>query len=188
MTKDYKRFYKEISSWDWSNIQTDCEENVAEDDDGQQIGQCFLGTCFHLAPSGKYYMPWVCSNVDACPRCKGKGTLPNPRKATKRFDRLSRKINRIVKQMLNQYGCYPEWPKNTEALIQKLRAKAERFKPELECPLCHGAGSHEAYLDQEWFEALEACLDEHGMFFQTGEGDPCDYFAAMVMEKELNHE
>lgn len=33
----------------------------------------YLGTVFSIMPSGKYYLPFACSNVDACNRCKGKG-------------------------------------------------------------------------------------------------------------------
>ena len=32
----------------------------------------YMGSWFNC-PSGKYYVPFACSNVDACPRCKGKG-------------------------------------------------------------------------------------------------------------------
>jgi hypothetical protein len=33
----------------------------------------YLGTVFAIMPSGKYYMPWACSNVEPCSRCKGQG-------------------------------------------------------------------------------------------------------------------
>lgn len=33
-----------------------------ENEDGR-FESAFLGTCFSLTPSGKYYMPWACSNV-----------------------------------------------------------------------------------------------------------------------------
>ena len=42
-------------------------------DDGEIILSDFLGTVFSIMPSGKYYMPWACSNVNPCPRCKGEG-------------------------------------------------------------------------------------------------------------------
>lgn len=29
----------------------------------QEVRRVFLGTIFALTPSGKYYMPWACSNV-----------------------------------------------------------------------------------------------------------------------------
>ena len=44
-----------------------------EDDDGEVVEACYLGSVFSLTPSGKYYMPWACSNVEPCKRCKGEG-------------------------------------------------------------------------------------------------------------------
>ena len=33
----------------------------------------YMGSCLSLAPSGKYYMPWACSNLDPCEFCDGEG-------------------------------------------------------------------------------------------------------------------
>lgn len=41
--------------------------------DGELYKSVFLGTVFHIMPSGKYYTPFACSNVDVCGRCKGEG-------------------------------------------------------------------------------------------------------------------
>lgn len=41
--------------------------------EGEKSESYYLGTVFAIMPSGKYYMPWACSNVDPCPRCEGKG-------------------------------------------------------------------------------------------------------------------
>ena len=35
----------------------------------------FLGTVFSLYPSGKYYTPFACSNIEPCTRCKGDGSI-----------------------------------------------------------------------------------------------------------------
>lgn len=43
------------------------------DEDGQKVKSVFLGTVFSIMPSGKYYMPFACSNVELCVRCKGLG-------------------------------------------------------------------------------------------------------------------
>lgn len=51
---------------------------VYEDDEKNKIRSSFLGTCFALVPSGKYYMPWAYSNLDRCPQCDGKGVIPSP--------------------------------------------------------------------------------------------------------------
>ena len=52
----------------------DYEEWGAIPPDGDLARGIFLGTVFALCPSGKYYTPWANSNVEDCPRCKGKGT------------------------------------------------------------------------------------------------------------------
>jgi len=46
---------------------------IYEDEEGDKIMSLYLGTVFNLFPSGKYYTPWACSNVELCPRCKGEG-------------------------------------------------------------------------------------------------------------------
>jgi len=40
------------------------ESEVIEDYDGNKSKMVFLGTVFSLYPSGKFYMPWACSNVE----------------------------------------------------------------------------------------------------------------------------
>jgi len=39
------------------------EADEQDDQDGCIVKRVFLGTVFDLAPSGKYYMPYACSNV-----------------------------------------------------------------------------------------------------------------------------
>ena len=60
------QYIDEISSWDWQEIKQnaiDNCENPYEDDSSQLKGSCYLGTVFSIMPSGKFYMPWACSNV-----------------------------------------------------------------------------------------------------------------------------
>ena len=68
LTEKYKQ---EIRMWKWDTIKESALENVS-DYDGQKEGTDFIGTVFGLYPSGKYYTPYANSNVDDCPRCKGK--------------------------------------------------------------------------------------------------------------------
>jgi len=63
----------------------------------------YVGSVLNLSPSGKYYMPWACSNV-------------------------------------------------TE---------------------------EEAEEDAEWWETFEGELEKHGIWIESGEGDPVDVFAVM---------
>jgi len=49
------------------------------DNPGQEIRRIYLGD-YLLTPSGKVYMPWATSNLEACPRCKGKDKTPTCRR------------------------------------------------------------------------------------------------------------
>jgi len=78
------------SAFDWQAIVKDCVHSAVDaleyieldkrymmddaiDESGNIVGRCYLGTVFALCPSGKYYMPWACSNVNPCPECHGDG-------------------------------------------------------------------------------------------------------------------
>ena len=117
----------------------DSEESY-RDIDGNTLKSVFIGTCFNIMPSGKYYMPFACSNVEKCSNCGGKGEIINP---------------------------------NAEIV---------------ECPVCHGIGSEEAYKDQVMQKALEDCADKYGAFVHSGEGDPCDMFVSIVVDVEEDME
>lgn len=57
-------YRSEIEGWNWAGIKSDAANNTEPAngyDDGEMIGQCYLGTVMGLLPSGKYCMPW-CSN------------------------------------------------------------------------------------------------------------------------------
>ena len=70
--KEYeKRITEEILSWDWS----DDDGFLCENDEGNPIYSLYLGSCFDLQYSGKYYTPYACSNVDHCEYCNGSGVL-----------------------------------------------------------------------------------------------------------------
>lgn len=50
---------------DWTVVRMnlDAEEWQEQEDECGEERVVFLGSCFSLAPSGKYYQPWACSNV-----------------------------------------------------------------------------------------------------------------------------
>ena len=60
---------------DWSAVRADLDSTEWEyDRESHQFERrSFLGTCFGLTPSGKYYTPWANGNVDPCPACGGSG-------------------------------------------------------------------------------------------------------------------
>ena len=115
-------------------------EESYKDMDGNTLKSVFIGTCFNIMPSGKYYMPFACSNVEKCLKCDGKGEIMNPNAET------------------------------------------------VECPVCHGLGSEEAYKDQVMQESLEYFADKHGAYVHGGEGDPCDIFVSVVIDEDEDME
>ena len=66
-----QQFYeRQIKAWDWPQIVSDARSHL---DDGEPVGMTYLGSVFTIMPSGKYYMPFACGNLDPCPHCKGHG-------------------------------------------------------------------------------------------------------------------
>jgi hypothetical protein len=48
----------------WQAVKQDMETSDWQElEPGREERSVFLGTCFALAPSGKYYQPWACGNV-----------------------------------------------------------------------------------------------------------------------------
>lgn len=182
MSKEYERYYKELQGWDWDALKDECEEYPEEDDCGERRGQIFVGTVFNLMPSGKYYTPYANSNVDTCSRCGGKGDVDNPRGKKRSFERLTRRCQRTTRNLIKQYGAWPCWPETAQKKLDLLRAKTARYDYLVSCPQCHGVGSHEAFLDQEFRQALEDVAEEHGCWVTEGKGDPCDVFIGCTLQ------
>ena len=184
-----QRYIKELREWNWDDIKSSATQELADDDEsGQEVGRCWLGSCLSLAPSGKYYLPWACSNLDPCPRCKGTGSAKkadpcewckgtgrravgefaaargvNIEEATKYLEDVSSKIDEATMT----FACFAC---NGEGSVHK------------DCSWCGGGGSREAHLDQQWYEALDDVAGEHGMYIESGEGDATDLFAVVVVE------
>lgn len=53
------------------------------------------------------------------------------------------------------------------------------------CTFCGGLGSREAYLDELFWEAIDAALERHDAWTESGEDDPCDTFFVTSAEEEL---
>jgi len=107
----FQKYTAEIESqfnWEGIHAELDVGEFLADQEcEGDDpISLMYVGSVFNLTPSGKYYMPWACSNVT----------------------------------------------------------------------------SKEALKDECWFEALNSVLEAHGLWSQSGEGDPCDVFFCKSIE------
>lgn len=66
------------SGIDWTAVRKDLDSQEWQDtyDGDRQERLSFLGTVFHLYPSGKYYMPFACSNVEVCETCAQASDAP----------------------------------------------------------------------------------------------------------------
>jgi hypothetical protein len=160
---------------------------------GQQVRRVYLGTVFNLTPSGKYYLPFACSNVDACPTCKGKGRVTPrrlKRRTIKKWQGRHAATMRRFDGLMGETGAErtpptlmrPYRPQNKQAAFAFIDRQPKRFRMRYlnvgtECTACNGTGSREAYLDELWNEAATEALQSIGASLESGEGDPCDLFA-----------
>ena len=148
----------------------------------------FLGTVFALCPSGKYYLPFACSNVESCPRCKGKGTVKvfdachickgNGHRTVSELAALRNETEEQTRQfLLDKYPSCNLAMGHFDCLYCQGTGEIART-----CSWCAGLGSREAYLDQVWYETLDAMGDRFGLYITHGEGDPCDIFVGMATD------
>jgi hypothetical protein len=145
---------------------------------GTETRQVFLGSVFGLTPSGKYYLPFACSNVEECPQCHGKGSL--------RGHRRQRIIKKAIKRLESLRQAADKRGQGYRDKLVKRHAflRQSRVAYGYSCEFCGGLGSREAYLDQIWNEKAEAELESIGASLASGEGDPCDLFAAEYRDAE----
>lgn len=167
---------KTETNLDWDEILNDLRSQEWQDsEDGGKERFVFIGTVFSLYPSGKYYEPWACSNLDVCSNCNGKGTK-NPRKkrlykkwrtAQNRCHAMADKLNLNGNLTeLQKHGWYRYYRTVTRSLQQ--------IQLQMLCRSCGGMGSQEAHADSLYDEALHEEAASHGLFVISGEGDPCD--------------
>lgn len=160
-------------------------EEVPEDPN-QMMRSLFLGTVFSLMPSGKYYTPWACGNVEHCEACAGAGWVFNPMRDVPRRERIERALRKYFPYVFQRYGAWysGQWPASVEARLHKMRAESKACADTLTCPRCHGMGSEEAWNDHVFTEQLEEEAAAIDACIISGEGDPCDLFIAQFKDKE----
>jgi len=172
--------------FNWKEIEEEINQNIEENFEGEREGLCFIGTVFSLCPSGKYYQPFACSNVDPCPKCKGEGSIKNPFYNKKAYERALENDRFYRFEAIRLFGPYCEgnWLKSWEDIISKTENTYRFFEEEKTCPYCEGIGSREAYEDSVFYELLEEVASEKGFFVTSGEGDPCDILIGKIFERE----
>lgn len=144
------------------------EWNDAPWEKSQEIRSIYLGSLIN--PSGKYYLPFACSNVEGCPRCHGTGKTSIPHRCN----------------FCGGTGAR-EYPMNAERKGKGLfscHVCDGKGKVNPECTWCAGMGSREAHLDELFWERMDKEAEALGYFIMSGEGAPCDSFLAECREKE----
>lgn len=69
-----EQYKQEIENWNWNFIRIEAREYPQESFyDEEEYFSCYLGSILNIYPSGKYYLPFACSNLDRCEHCRGKG-------------------------------------------------------------------------------------------------------------------
>ena len=106
------------------------------DMEGNKVQSVFLGTVLDLMPSGKFYLPFACSNVEPCPRCKGTGKHSiYPQSCDLCQGMGSREVfedelmNEALERVAESYGCFIESSEGDPCdlfLVQALNHEAEK--------------------------------------------------------------
>ena len=180
-----QRYTAAIAAWDWSAIKSEALENPSEGEDGDTEGATYLGSIFSLSPSGKFYTPFACSNLEACEGCKGKG-VTRPRIRKRAYKKAASQLETLRLSNLAAWdrfraGKGPR-PLSLSELTPKERKRRNGIRRRADvstCALCAGYGSREALEDELWREALEAVADSYGMWLD-GDGD--GIYAACALE------
>ena len=181
------KYLVEIRSWNWDRIVSIAKDNAEYDEfSDSNIGSLYLGSILNLFPSGKFYLPFACSNVDPCPHCHGEGYMPNLNSDPELHDEAKKEARKLHVEMTTKYGHYCErrWPAFQRAAIAALDARSEQFKPYVTCPYCGGCGSEEAHLDDLFREALEQVAEDNGGWIGGSEGDGLDVMFNIKCELE----
>ena len=159
--------------------------------DGELFRSIYLGTVMSLTPSGKFYTPYANSNVDSCPRCKGKGTVANKGANPEVFLVLQECDHQLRTHLMEEYGAYASgnWPKDLTGFLDSLVQYSNKMAPNQDCLFCGSLGSREAMLDELWHETANEAAGEHDSWIEEGEGDPCDLFLVQrVVDEDTSEE
>ena len=154
--------------WDWARKDLDDQEWY-DNDSGDEERQVYLGTVFSVMPSGKYYLPFACSNVESCPVCKGETE----------YGEMTCGICRGE----GKRGIHPDDDVSTFDLVnvgQQCTSCNGTGKTGIPCDYCGSLGSREAHLDSLMQKKLEEEAGVYNLFITSGEGNPCDIMTGEI--------
>ncbi len=146
--------------------------------DEEGVVSVFVGTVFSLTPSGKYYMPWACSNVQGCAGCNGTGIVRSS--VSLRVAKKWKNQQQVRRLWIKRYGVPSAWPERIRRRSDRLNQLASRASRV--CLNCGGGGSAEAYRDELWQEFVEKTLQPLGCYLRSGDGDPTDLYLCTYKE------
>jgi hypothetical protein len=191
----------ELNRADWED---DAEEP------GLQVRRLYLGSVLSLTPSGKFYTPFACSNVDACKTCKGTTRVVARRHKRRTQKKQAGRHARILRRFEALYGS-----PDTETGLEPSPSLAPRYRPTASerraayafidrqpkayrsrylrvgatCTACGGLGSREAYLDELWNEAAEEAISSiEGCYLEWVDGDAFACESRDAEESDENEE
>jgi hypothetical protein len=146
------------------------EAETIEDDDGNKIKEIYLMNTLDC-PSHKFYTPFAHSNVGQCKCCKGTGEIRNKHAKKKKFEYLKKKFMRM-------------WTTSDDdpSKVIKIRKQANHWEPMISCPECHGIGSLEARLDEDFWNQIDDDLSEIGAWRTSSEGNVLDVMAQIAVD------
>jgi hypothetical protein len=161
------------ATFNWGAIRKELDTSDWEqdfDNPGYETRRVFLGSIFSLTPSGKFYLPFACSNVAGdCPVCGGHGSR-EPRTG-RRIRRRAIRRGRDFSKGTVKRGCMgTPTARAYVARVQHFRHAAHRVSNTM-CIACRGLGSISAARDEAWNEKLERDAKEIGAFVDYSDGD-----------------
>jgi len=181
-----------MTMWDMGSIREglDAEPWELDECSGMMVRSFYLGTAMNLTPSGKYYLPYACSNVEVCPECLGKGNVPNAGQDTTITSIAGKLEEELRTYCMETYGpfCDGKWPKALCGVLDKLWQACEDFSGVKVCPKCQGTGSEEAHLDEEWWDIMEKLFEQHGLSIHCSEGCSTDIMVSEYKDCEETEE
>lgn len=162
--------------------------NVEDCYNERLIASFYLGTLIN--PSGKYYLPFACSNVEKCPKCHGTGHTKKLYDCPycthgKRYIEDIRRSGYIMLMIDIIEGKYPIKSDVMGDFIDCIFCQGTG-KHTHDCNYCGGMGSREAYEDDLFWEFLDDYASKHEGYIESGEGDPCDTFLCFVVKEASN--